>query len=469
MQPSVIGFIVCVAIFCGAKLTHSSMLVALMASLAFGSTSIATLSSLGGSSPLIYTVFCGLLILSVAARRTALQDLGRAFTIYPAFWLVTLLMVYAIIGCVFFPRIFAGQTSVFVPTRLGVSELALAPVSGNISQTGYFVMGGVTFMAVSLLLMRGISTDDVRKAFFAWILCHTAMGILDLAAKMAGIGDILEPIRTASYAMLTETQMAGFWRIAGAQAEASGFAGISLACLAFCYVYWRRTGSRFALRLGLTLLVLVVFSTSSTGYVGLAVLSIPVMLSLMRSLARQWLSSADVLILATFGIGFFMALLLMMTYPSFFDPFLALFDSSVTNKLQSSSGQERMYWNVRSLQSMIDTHGLGVGFGSSRASSWPIAVVSQLGITGTVLMALAVFMIMRVPKAFRRNADPETQAVVAATRAAVFGGIVAGSMISGTADPGIVFFVTLAVTTCVPARYADQRDLMVPGLRHYPA
>src|SRR5690606_23770105 len=121
------------------KLTHSSMLVALMASLAFGSTSIATLSSLGGSSPLIYTVFCGLLILSVAARRTALQDLGRAFTIYPAFWLVTLLMVYAIIGCVFFPRIFAGQTSVFVPTRLGVSELALAPVSGNISQTGYFV------------------------------------------------------------------------------------------------------------------------------------------------------------------------------------------------------------------------------------------------------------------------------------------------------------------------------------------
>ena len=71
-------------------------------------------------------------------------------------------------------------------------------------------------------------------------------------------------------------------------------------------------------------------------------------------------------------------------------------------------------------------------------------------------MALAVFMIMRETRAFRLNADPETQAVVAATRAAVFGGMVAGSMTSGTPDPGIVFFVTLAVSTCVQARYAEQ-------------
>jgi len=469
MQPSVMGFVVCVALFCGAKLFRNSILVALMASLAFGSTAIASLPSLGGSSPLIYTVFCGLLVLSVVWHRTALQDLGRAFTNYPAFWLVTLLMVYAVISCVFFPRIFAGQTSVFVPTKLGVSELALAPVSGNISQTGYFVLGGITFMAVSLLLMRGVSIDDVRKGFFAWVFCHTAMGVLDLAGKMAGLGDILEPIRTASYAMLTEAQMSGFWRIAGAQAEASGFAGVSLACLPFCYVYWRRTGSRLALRLGLVLLILVIFSTSSTGYVGLAILSIPVMLSLLRSIGRQWLSSADVLILALFAMGFFAVLLILVTYPRFFDPFLALFDTSVTNKMQSSSGQERMYWNIKSLQSMIDTRGLGVGFGSSRASSWPIAVVSQLGIAGSMLMALAVFMLTRETRAFRLNADPETQAVVAATRAAVLGGLVASSMVSGTPDPGILFFVSLAVSTCVQARYADQRGVMTAGIRHYPA
>src|SRR5690606_38380695 len=130
MQPSPMGLAVCMALLATTVLLRRSILVALMASLPFGSTAVATLPSLGGSSPLIYTVFCGLLLLTVAAHRNAAQDIGRGFNLYPTFWLITLLMVYAIISCVFFPRLFVGQTSAFVPTTYGVMEVALAPVSG---------------------------------------------------------------------------------------------------------------------------------------------------------------------------------------------------------------------------------------------------------------------------------------------------------------------------------------------------
>ena len=469
MQPSPMGLVVCIALLATTVLLRRSILVALMASLAFGSTAVATLPSLGGSSPLIYTVFCALLLLTVAAHRHAAQDIGAGFNLHPTFWLITLLMVYAIISCVFFPRLFVGQTSAFVPTTYGVMEVALAPVSGNISQTGYFVLGGLTFIAVSLLMMRGLPIADVRRAFFAWIFLHTAMGALDLFSKLVGMGDLMEPIRTANYAMLTEVSQGGFWRIVGAQSEASAFAGISLAGLSFTYVYWRRTGSRLALWLGLSLLILLLLSTSSTAYAGLAILSVPVFWSIGKSISRKQFTPADVFLLGAFAMCFLAALTVMLANPRFFDPFLSLLDTVVLDKMDSDSGQERSYWNYRSLQSVFDTGGLGIGFGSSRASSWPIAVVSQLGVLGSVLMALLLLALIRETKSFRQNADTETQAVVAAARAATLGGLVSSAMISGTADPGIVFFVTLAVTTCVQARYADYGRYADHQARHLPA
>ena len=53
------------------------------------------------------------------------------------------------------------------------------------------------------------------------------------------------------------------------------------------------------------------------------------------------------------------------------------------------------YWNYQSLQSVYDTLGLGIGLGSSRASSWIIAVISQLGIIGSILMGLLVLELVR--------------------------------------------------------------------------
>jgi hypothetical protein len=158
------------------------------------------------------------------------------------------------------------------------------------------------------------------------------------------------------------------------------------------------------------------------------------------------LSGQDLLLLASVWLGLIVALSLYLFDEQFFDPFVRLFEAMVLNKSASGSAEERLYWNVQSLQAFLDTFGLGVGLGSSRASSWPVAVVSQLGIVGALLMAALVGVLVRdmvLPKA--QGLDRRTLALVSGARAAALAGLAAASVSSGFADPGLVFFIALAV------------------------
>jgi hypothetical protein len=468
LQLSIIGVVVCLAILALGHYCRGTLIVGLLASLAFGSTAVMTLSSLGGSSPLIYTVFAGLFVATLPARHGIWQDLGRVFGSIRSAWVLTFLMAYAVVGAWLFPRLFAGEIAVFVQSKLqrgAVVESVLAPVSGNTSQTGYFVLGGLTAIALCALLLRGHSLVQIRRGFFAWCILHTGMGLLDLMGKLVGAGDVLRPIRTASYAMLTQTMQSGFWRIAGSYSEASAFGAASLACLAFTYTYWRRTGSGLAKYLTATLLGLAILSTSSTAYVGLAVISMPVVLSMGLSFASKRLASNDALILAIASAGVLATLAITVQNEKFFDPVVRLFDSMIVDKVNSGSGQERAYWNTKSLQAFADTGGAGVGMGSSRASSWPIAVLSQLGLIGSLLMAALVAVVARGIGRHARWLDSETNAVVSSVRSSALASIVAASIVGGTADPGMIFFIAVAVVSACrfKARRLGTEQPLTPG------
>ena len=276
-----------------------------------------------------------------------------------------------------------------------LSRCRSLPVSGNISQTGYFLLGGFTAIALTLIFFHRDRFDLVRKGVLLFVIAHTAMGLIDFACKLGGVGDLLEPIRTASYVMLTETSEAGFARITGAYSEASGFGGMSLACIAFVYVDWRRTGSRLSAALTVVLLVLLLLSTSSTAYVGMAVLALPLAASLGTRIGRGRLDRPDLAILIVGFAGLIAFLAVLIYNERAFDAFGQLIDTMVINKHSSSSGQERAYWNSKSLEALVDTSGFGLGFGSSRASSWPIAVLSQLGVIGALMMAGLLFVVLR--------------------------------------------------------------------------
>jgi hypothetical protein len=278
------------------------------------------------------------------------------------------------------------------------------------------------------------------------------MGLFDLAGKLAGAEDLLWPIRTASYAMLSGQVQAGFVRINGAFPETSAFSAASLACLAFCYAYWRRTGDRLAMALAVLLLVLLLLSTSSTAYGGLVILGTAAALGILQSLLSNRLAAGDLLLLALLALGLVVVLALAVYSEQVLEPVMDLIDASLLSKVDSASGQERSYWNVKSLQAFLDTMTLGVGMGSSRASSWPVAVLSQLGLLGSLLMAVLLAVIARGLGRFSRSVDRETAAIVAGVRAAALASLVAGSLISGSPDPGMVFFIALATVTAARTR-----------------
>lgn len=458
MQPSLAGLLVCVGVLGLGWSLRSPLIVGLFASLAFGATGFATLTFLGGSTPLIYTLFAALLILAVALRRSLLGDLGWVLGSIRPLWVLVWLMCYAVVGSWLLPRLFAGQTTVFVQStsRGGVVETALGPVSGNISQTAYFLLGGLTAIALCIALLKSDNLALVRRGFMLWCSLHAGMGLLDLFGKLVGAGDLLAPIRTASYVMLTNTSEGGFARIAGAYAEASSFGTVSLACLAFTYTYWRRTGSAYARWLSLVLLALIILSTSSTAYVGLMLLAVPVALSLGGALVSGRMGGDEQLILGILAAMAVVALTIVVVAPGFFDPFTRLIEATVINKSSSASGLERAYWNTKSLQAFVDTGGLGIGFGSSRASSWVIAVLSQLGVVGSAMMGVLLVVVARGAGEFKGWIDPETEAVTASVKACALTGLVAASLVSGSADPGMVFFIALAVV-CV-ARTQGRRN-----------
>jgi len=462
MEISIAGLLICGGLWLVSRLSPEPMATALIASLAFGSTAVVILPALGGSSPIICVVFLGALLATVALRPNAIHDLKTVFVRQPIAWVVVVLILYTIAGAILLPRIFAGETTTFVPMRDEgrIAEVPLVPVTGNITQLFNFVFAALSFFAFSLLMLRRRTIAAIRLGFLTWATLHVSMGFLDLMGKLGGLGDVLAPIRTASYSMHTDVDVAGFSRIAGGYAEASSFGAASVALLAFTFTYWRAKRDTFALVLSLSLLSLLVLSTSSTAYVAGGLLGMGLFASLTVAALRNRLRKQD-LVLIVAGLAALVVFVGVVIYnENAFDPYWRLLDTMVFNKVSSSSAHERAYWNWRSLQSVQDTAGLGIGIGSSRASSWIIAVASQLGVFGTALVMILFVEILRGGSLQQAvELDPETRITALSLRAAALAVLITSSISGGGANPGNVFFIALAVLTSLRATARAQRGV----------
>jgi hypothetical protein len=191
-----------------------------------------------------------------------------------------------------------------------------------------------------------------------------------------------------------------------------------LGALAFSFTYWRETNSRQAALLTFVMLLLVLLSTSSTAYVGLAGLAPFAGLMIARSAVEGRLKKTDIILVVCTLLILAAVLATYLYDPRLFIPFTNLIDDMVFDKATSDSGQERAYWNMRSLQNVADTYGLGIGMGSSRSSSLPVSILSQLG--------LIVF------------------ALCAGARACGFALLLGASIAGSSADPGVLIFACLA-------------------------
>lgn len=410
--------------------------------LPFGMMAAINLPTVGGMSLLAIDVAFFVMLMLVLLRRDVGKDIMTLMA--PGSMALTLLLLlgYAVLSALFFPRIFAGATEVFSLSRSanenGISMVPLKPTNSNLSQLFRMCLQLGTFMIVAILIYRRPNADYLLKVI-KWVTgVHVSLGVIDILTNGAGIAWILEPIRTANYALTLGQEMAGIRRMIGGFPEASSFGYFSLGLFGFWLSYFlsaRSANDRSAdICLALSAFVLL-RSTSSSAYVGAAAFIFIFALLQFRKTSIRGPVLSILLVLA--GL---VPLLIASTYVSYaLVPAVESYvDRSLLNKLESNSGIERMTWNIQALKNLTDTYFIGAGLGSLRASNWVAVTLGTLGLPG-LLIYLAFFW--RLFTASPTIGDVRTQHIVFALQMGCLAMLMRSLVVHATPNMSMLFFL----------------------------
>ena len=431
----------------GGRLIH-----AFFVSLPFGSFAVLSPGVTGGLTLTPTPMVALLILLRCLVRRGGLDALLTEALARRRMLLLFLFWVIAALITAFMPRVMAGRVDI-IPFRgemLGATPLR--PTAQNVSQFAYLTISVFVAFAFAVLLRAPGMRQCALRALNLGALATVITGALDFASTWLPLTPLLDPFRTATYALLVTHEVLGAKRVVGLMPEASAFGSLAVGLLAMLWFFRRAIADRrlrevHAPVLMILLAVLVWRSTSTTAYVALGLLGLLAALEwCWRALAarrgaraRQGLGTE----FAVAGASLLVVLGLLALAPGLFDPLVALFDKMVVHKIGSSSFEERGLWTATSWQAMLDTWGVGVGVGSTRASSSVVGVISGTGFLGALLFYAFVLQTL-----FRRPArgDAEGALLLRAVRWS-FGPIFAtGLMIGISADfgPLIAFLFGLA-------------------------
>lgn len=427
------------------------------ASMAFGSFAAVPTAITGGltltPTPIITLLLIAKELGSANGIRNTVADSlnsSRMLLMF-LFWLV------AGIVTLFMPRFFAGQVQV-VPVRSAVlvDTAMLAPTAQNISQ---FVYISISVLAV-FVFARILYPIEMRRHVlpaFCWGAAITILtGAIDYLSQYLPVGEVLEVFRTASYALLTNDEVLDNKRVVGLMPEASAFGSLSLSFLVALY-FFRRSTNKVYLRswvvpvLMLFLLICVWMSTSSAAYLGLGLFAVIVIAEwfwrfltahknqyLRRSLLSEFYLGA-LLICGLAALAIFM--------PRALAPFQEMLDVMVFQKSTTSSFEERSTWTKVSWNALIDTYGLGVGMGGTRASNFAVALISNAGVISAIFYFSFLLQCLIIRRAHRK--DMEGVALMAAVRWAYLPPFFASLTIGTTPDFGVFNAFLLGISVAV--------------------
>lgn len=312
-----------------------------------------------------------------------------------------LLLAYAAVTAVLMPDAFAGRIIVW-PQKFdgpGPEPLPLAPGQGNLNQVIYLAANVALACATTLVLTRaGTNWTRLVRVYLLGGYLAVGIAVWELASRTAGVPFPSTVLYSNPGWSIVEQNLGALPRLQASFAEPSAFGfylvGVVFACVGLCL-----RGHRIMRADILLVLVLVTafLCTSTTGLAAIAI-GLPVALitaamrgrstDLNRLMARLALPAAGFLVLA---IGF------LVLRPEFLDVIGDVI-SMTLDKTQSDSYAERDAMNQAAWNAFLASGGLGIGWGSTRASSVIPGLLSGAGIIGAVT---AVWFVLRLRRAIR--------------------------------------------------------------------
>ncbi len=344
-------------------------------------------------TPIIAGLLFGRTFLDGKAVRFAIAALcaPRGLMLLALFWVV------AICVTLLMPRVFAGSVMV-TPMKMTsfFHAEALVPTKQNISQIAYLTISVFTVITFARLMLEPKNQQIALKGLCLGGGIAVLTGILDmLSHHIAPLMPLLEIFRTARYALMTDVKVAGgVQRVVGLMPEASAYGSLCVQLLILLYFMRHAITDDYLRRkvvpvIGGLLLIFTWLSTSSSAYVGLVAFGVFVLLEwLWRGKTAGKGTRKGRELELEFWVAFLVAGALFTVYivkPQLFEPVFKLFDQMVLKKANSSSFEERSYWNETSWNALLSTYGIGVGMGGTRASNEMIAIVSNTGFVGAFL------------------------------------------------------------------------------------
>lgn len=388
--------------------------------------------------PLFSVAAAGAVVVLVGSRR-----LGTAHWTANAF---AVLIAWSAVITALGPWLFAG-IRVLVP-RGGVDEQVLDPGTlqysvSTVAQFGYLALSACA--TLHLVRVRGAVTAAAVALVVGTVLSS-------IRGVMVAVGaDVLAPlVDTMPNIQYSETDPGD--RLRGVLSEPSELATFSLAAAAFAVVAAMRANGRRRLLWAVVCALAcsnLLQASSGTAVVASAVfIAFGVVVLAVRYVVRGGTGTPWLV------IGLLVAGIVALTAG---DRLLAPVQEIVADKVGSTSYNARTGADTFSWGVVADTLGLGTGLGGNRPSSFALALLSTLGIPGTVAFtALAVGIVVAAVRTPRTV--PAGIALVALLVAKVV----------GTPDFSTPILWVLIAACAVPAWTRDQRPAPDTGLRPGP-
>jgi hypothetical protein len=376
----------------------------------------------------------------------------------PGFWFLCL-VIYGVLGAIFIPRLAIGSmqiiplgTSTFGDTGYTVP---LGPVSSNLTQSIYLIADFICFIVTVAAATTRAGFMAGTTGLLAYAAGNVLFAVIDLATYNTGTQWLLDFMRNAQYTLHIEEEVVGLKRIVGSFPEASAFAHSTIAAVGFTGTMWlcgrlpAWTGS-----LAIASFVLLILSTSSAGLA-----TVPPLLAILYLTAlarcgfdprnRPYMSAAllcaPLLVLAAF--------LALQLDDQASKPIRDYMDALIFSKSNTDSAATRGTWNSFALQNFFESYGFGVGLGTVRASSYPIAVLSNVGIPGTIF-----YLLFAASGFLRRRGTQHTfpADVRLAARNACLALIIGDTFAGTTVEQGLMFYVLAGMACAEPERYVER-------------
>ena len=378
------------------------------------------------------------------------------------------LVAYALFSIFVLPQAFEGKIMVWPqrPDLIDPGYVPLAFTSGNVTQSMYLLFDVVVATCAALVATRpSVPYRSLLRAYLLGGYIAVGFAFWDFGSRTVGLPFPDSIIRSNPGWQIVRQVIGSVPRIQGTFSEPAGLA-FYLSGLVFCCLWLKAQGYQ-VMRINLLLSLAILAMLCSTSTTGLLTLALGVPLLTVLSALRKDRAATKRLIRTIIGILVVGCVTIGPAFilkPSLRTDLHQVYIATIS-KTHSNSYDQRSGLDAGAMAAMIHTGGLGVGWGSYRASSLVPDILANGGIFGLLMVIWGTWRIGVIVRRSRAQAPDHTGIVVVRGFVAAVCGQLAAALLSSPTIGSVAFFLELGCLIGVAVRIGMETERAPPLAR----